>query len=206
MSGGLSGLGYNGSIFNREGLPVCETDRKITDFSESALQKTLEFYQNVISHMAENSRNCKTWCLTLVSAIAVWTFRVEQPFLLLFALLPAMMLWFLDAYYLNQERKFRQGYNAIVAKFHSGDLPKDDLYVVRPGGPGGVAKSPWSSLPQSIKRMFDSPSTLPFYGLLVVLLLVMLATVWWGPVKKSDQPAVGQTKSQPLMRSPKIKP
>ena len=147
----------------------------ITDLNSGALQKTFEFYQNIITRMADNSRNCKTWCLTLVSAIAVWTFRVEQPCLLQFALLPSLMLWFLDAYYLHQERGFRTRYNALVEKLHEDGLTQDQLYVIRTGKLDARAHSRWSDAPQSFLRMFDSPSTLPFYGLITALLIFLLA-------------------------------
>ena len=37
----------------------------------SAVQKHLEITQGVITRMAENSRSCKLWCVTLVSAVLV---------------------------------------------------------------------------------------------------------------------------------------
>ena len=35
----------------------------------SAVQKHLEIMQGVITRMAENSRSCKVWCVTLVAAV-----------------------------------------------------------------------------------------------------------------------------------------
>ena len=41
----------------------------------SAVQKHLEIMQGVIQRMAENSRSCKVWCVTLVAATLVLVAR-----------------------------------------------------------------------------------------------------------------------------------
>ena len=102
----------------------------------SAVQAHLAILQGIIQRMAENSRSCKVWCITLVSAILVLVARTGEPRHALLALAPVMLFLLLDAYYLALERAFRKSYDAFVAKLHSGDLAETDLYAVKPVGMG----------------------------------------------------------------------
>ena len=102
----------------------------------SAVQAHLTILQGVIQRMAENSRSCKVWCVTLVSAILVLVARTGEPRHALLALAPALLFLLLDAYYLALERAFRNSEAAFVAKLHSDDLATADLYVVKPTGMG----------------------------------------------------------------------
>ena len=57
----------------------------------SAVQKHLEIIQAVISRMAENSRSCKVWCVTLVAATLVLVARTGEPKHALIALAPTAL-------------------------------------------------------------------------------------------------------------------
>ena len=101
----------------------------------SAVQAHLTIMQGVIQRTAENSRSCKTWCITIVSTVLVLVARVERPDYILTALAPAFLFLFLDTYYLALERGFRKSYKAFVRKLPAAD--KDiysDLYVVETTG------------------------------------------------------------------------
>ena len=100
----------------------------------SAVQAHLAILQGVIQRMAENSRSCKVWCVTLVSAILVLVARTGEPRHALLALAPVALFLLLDAYYLALERAFRKSYEAFVAKLHEGGLEPGDLYAVKPVG------------------------------------------------------------------------
>lgn len=129
-----------------------------------AVQKHLEIMQGVIQRMAENSRSCKLWCITLVSAVLVLVARTGEPQHALIALAPAVLLCILDSYYLALERNFRRSYEKFVEKLHQDQAIPTDLYTVAPTG---------SILKETIRAMFYSFSVLPFYG--VVVLTVVLA-------------------------------
>ena len=45
----------------------------------SSVQAHLTIMQGVIQRMAENSRSCKVWCVTLVSATLVLIARTGEP-------------------------------------------------------------------------------------------------------------------------------
>ena len=65
----------------------------------TAVKTHLEIIQGVIQRMAENSRSCKVWCVTLVSAILVLVARTGSAEHALIALAPTVLVFVLDAYY-----------------------------------------------------------------------------------------------------------
>lgn len=87
------------------------TDQPSTDMHPQRL-KHLEMLQQIISRMANNSFLIKGWSLTLISAILTFSTATKDItqsnmyFVLLIALLPALAFWYLDAYFLRQERLY----------------------------------------------------------------------------------------------------
>lgn len=97
---------------------------------DSALVQTqLTILQNVIQRMASNSANCKTWCVTLVSAILVVVVDKNKPLLSLIPVLPIIAFALLDVYYLSMEKAFRNTYNIFVKKLHGGKLVPSDFDI-----------------------------------------------------------------------------
>ena len=130
----------------------------------SAVQKHLEMMQGVIQRMAENSRSCKLWCVTLVAAVLVLVARTGEPRHALIALIPTLLFLFLDSYYLALEKAFRRSQNAFVAKLHEGKLQDNDIYkVVRKGMGTGLG----------VGSLLGSLSILPFYIPLAATILVV---------------------------------
>ena len=76
--------------------------------SESSIQSHLTMLQSIIQRMAGNAASCKTWCITLVSAIVVAVADKGHPQLLWIALLPIPVFAALDVYYLALEKSFRE--------------------------------------------------------------------------------------------------
>ncbi len=76
--------------------------------------KHLEFIQSTITRMNQNSFQIKGWMITLVSALLALYASSENVIYILIAIAPAVVFWFLDAYYLQQERRFRGVYNDVA--------------------------------------------------------------------------------------------
>ena len=77
-------------------------------------RKHLEFIQNIITRMNSNSFHIKGLAITLVTALmAVYASTNNVAFIYL-GIVPLMLFWFLDSYYLQQERKFRGVYNDVT--------------------------------------------------------------------------------------------
>jgi hypothetical protein len=72
----------------------------------------LKMLQAIITRMASNSFMVKGWCITLVSALLALSAK-DARFMVFVAYLPVLMFWWLDAFFLRQERLFRQLYDHV---------------------------------------------------------------------------------------------
>ena len=129
----------------------------------SAVQKHLEILQGVIQRMAENSRSCKVWCVTLVSAILVLVARTGKAEHALIALAPTALFYLLDAYYLALEQRFRRSYEDFVTKLQEGQATASDLFSL------ALAGSTWEGVLWALFRSFSVP---PFYCVVVATILL----------------------------------
>ena len=133
------------------------------DHESLAVQKHLDIMQGVITRMAENSRSCKVWCITLVAATLVLVARTGEPKHALIALVPILLFLFLDSYYLALERAFIASQNAFVGKLHRNQLALTDLFKIAPLGMG------WRLVGRCL---LGSVSILPFYVLVASTVLL----------------------------------
>ena len=99
-----------------------------------AVKAHLDIMQGVIQRMAANSGACKTWCVSLVSAIVIVAADKGKPALTFVALLPTVMFFILDVYYLTFEKAFRKSYEVFVGKVHDESVGVGDLFAVKPAG------------------------------------------------------------------------
>lgn len=77
--------------------------------------KQLEFIQQVINRLANNSFLIKGWSITLVAALATLSSGTKDQYLII-AYLPVIIFCLLDTYYLYQERLYREHYERIRIK------------------------------------------------------------------------------------------
>ena len=122
--------------------------------------KHLEFIQDVITRMNSNSFQMKGWMVAIVSAIlAIFASTKNHDFVLV-GILPTLIFWFLDAYYLWQERKFRGLYNDVAG------ITKDNkiaLFAMRP--------DLYTGDKYSYGNVFTSVTIWPLYLPVIVILL-----------------------------------
>jgi len=78
---------------------------------ESQKATYLQMIQNVISRMAENSFKIKGWGIGVMLAIFSFAGTQGDKRCILFTIIPLLVLWGLDAYYLQLERKYRLFYD-----------------------------------------------------------------------------------------------
>ena len=123
--------------------------------------------QDVIRRMSDNSRSCKLWCVTLVSATLLLTASISDGIYPLLALVPIFALGFLDVYYLSLEQRFRCAYNEFVFKLHDGSLDQTEVFVIK--ARGGAVVHVWKSV--------RSTSVWVFYlAMVAVIIAVALFT------------------------------
>lgn len=92
--------------------------------------KHLEFIQNVITRMNTSSFQIKGWSVVIASALLAIYASTKNNYFFLAAVFPTIIFWFLDAYYLNQERKFRGLYNDVAGVTEEPQEIK--LFAMRP--------------------------------------------------------------------------
>ena len=73
--------------------------------------KEIEIIQDIIKRMAFNSFVIKGWTITLVAVTLLLKGGKYQVFI---AFIPLFVFWFLDAYFLWQERLYRKLYNWVI--------------------------------------------------------------------------------------------
>ena len=89
---------------------------KTTNYDKEDRNKHLEFIQNAINRMASNSFILKGWSVTLVTGIIALSLTTSTTRFIYLAFIPTLAFWGLDAYYLRQEKLFRELYDYIRAK------------------------------------------------------------------------------------------
>ena len=136
---------------------------KILSEDSQSVQSHLGIMQGVIERMATNSASCKSWCITLVSAILVVVADKGKPEYALIAMIPVILFMALDTYYLAMERSFRATYNIFVKKLHEGSLAASDLYSVRLQG-------------SMSKHQIDSLKSFSIWGFYITLGLMVMLT------------------------------
>lgn len=75
--------------------------------------KHLEFIQNAINRMAQNSFLLKGWSITLVAGLLALSFKETNHLYVTISTVVLLFFWFLDSYYLRQERLFIKLYEHI---------------------------------------------------------------------------------------------
>lgn len=128
------------------------------------LVKHLEFIQVTIVRMAANSFVIKGWTVTLVAAILAFTSKDANSNAASIALIPAIMFWGLDAYYLRTEREFRALYDHVRQ-----NPPKDDSDVDFSLDVSSVKTKTASTL-----RVAFTRTLAPFY----IVLVAVIVAVW----------------------------
>lgn len=127
--------------------------------------KHLEFIQNAISRMGSNSFKIKGWYITVFTATIALAVDSGKWLYILVAYIPLFLFWSLDAYYLQQERKFRDVYN-IVALEEESQINFDMGKGITPQCIGKVAFS------KTIWPLYLIPGII--LTMVVVIILVLL--------------------------------
>ena len=140
----------------------------MADYSQLTVEH-LKLVQSVIARMAGNSAKVKTWTVSLVTAVVVFSGLSNDPHWLIGAggCIPVLAFWAIDAKYLHLERCYIKLYDAVTAgKSHKAFELDYRPYVSEVGSAWKTARS-WS--------------VLTFYGaLLIVMLLLIFFLAEWG--------------------------
>lgn len=82
--------------------------------------KHLEMIQGVVNRMSHISFLLKGWSVVLVSALFALSAKDSNVQFVVLAYFPALIFWFLDGYFLWQERLYRRLYDKVRLMDESG--------------------------------------------------------------------------------------
>jgi hypothetical protein len=122
--------------------------------------KEVDVIQNIIKRMASNSFMIKGWTITL---IVVTLLLKDDNSKILIAYIPLMAFWYLDSYFLWQERMYRNLYNWVIKNRLKTDEHLLDMNAYR-----------FSSEVSSVVQIMFSKTLLCFYGTIFLLLTIFI--------------------------------
>ncbi len=134
--------------------------------------KHMELIQAVVARLAGNSFLLKGWALTLTVAIVGFAVNTDSSGLALVALLPIIVFWGLDGYYLHTEWLFRELHRQVrdpesgIKPFFMGATDEDFIKTLPKG-----ARSQWTT--------FWRPTLSIFYGALGAATVAVIVILRW---------------------------
>ena len=134
---------------------------------ESQYIKSMEFCQTTIKRMADNSFRLKQWFLVAVTAMftvfskIIFSGNPEFHIDSLFFLAPLFIFPYLDAYYLQQERLFREIYNDFMNCINNNEAKRKPFDMKPTRGQRGQF---------SIWNVIFSISIAPLYFIIICVL------------------------------------
>lgn len=97
------------------------------------LGKHLDRYQAIISRLAGNSVQVKTWCFTVAAALSAIAVDQREPAVFVIGAALVCAFFYLDSYYLALEKHFRDASTRLATRFANGEpVPLTELVVVAP--------------------------------------------------------------------------
>ena len=127
--------------------------------------KHMDYIQSAISRMASHSFYLKGWNITIIAAIVALSFKESDWRIYSCALFLNIVFWFLDAYYLQQEKLFRELYFDVSKK----NEKEIDFSMNTSEFKEKVPKIPW--------LMMYNISITPLYLAISLVLLILIHIV-----------------------------
>ncbi len=144
-----------------------ESRKKLEALESSAVQSHISMLQGIINRMAANSANCKTWTVTLVAAMLILLVDKEMKIPNAWiCLIPIVLFYFLDCYYLGLERLCIASQNDFLKRIYNDKDYIESLYKV-----DGL-KDRCKQFCNVIEAMC-SVSTTPFYLIVAITVLFL---------------------------------
>jgi hypothetical protein len=130
------------------------------------LHKEIDLIQALINRMAQNSFLLKGWAITIIVGVLALTkdtlVTTDITYFSLVLLIPLVVFWYLDAFYLHKERCYIELYNWVIENRDTSEEFKYDLNYRRFEKDAG-----------SIWKVMKSDTLLVFYGITAVILIVI---------------------------------
>ena len=132
---------------------------KNKDNLKEYMLKEIDIIQDIIKRMAFNSFMIKGWAITLV--VVTLLLKGTEKYQVWIAFIPLVVFWFLDAYFLRQERMYRKLYKWVI-----GNRLKTEEYLF------DMNARRFENEVQSIPRIMFSITLGWFYGSIAILVII----------------------------------
>ena len=126
--------------------------------------KEIELIQDIIKRMAFNSFMIKGWAITLV--VVTLLLKGTEKYQVWLAFIPLLVFWFLDAYFLWQERMYRKLYDWVINNRLKTEEYLFDMNAYR-----------FKDKVQSRVRIMFSTTLRWFYGSIAILIIIYALVV-----------------------------
>jgi hypothetical protein len=136
------------------------------DLREFLLKET-EIVQDIINRMGTNSFLIKGWSITLI--VATLLFGGGTSYYQYIALLPLLLFWSLDAYFLRTEKLYRRLYDWLIENREAKANQEHLLEMNK----AKLEKRFGREMPCLVQVMF-SRTLLAFYGLLLIMIVALI--------------------------------
>jgi len=146
----------------------------------------LQMMQSNIERMANNSANCKTWLVTIVSGfLAIGCGVAALNGWILIGLLPVFLFWYLDVYYLSLERGMRNRQKDFLNKVLSVDeVYKKALYNFAPLPKSVLTQEEIAQGLVKTTGLWWTKSVSPFYPVIIIVVFLITAILNWSFICK----------------------
>ena len=137
----------------------------------------ISLLQDTINRMAGNSANCKTWLLAIITAIIAYVATNHDATNLLWVIVAAdILFYFLDSYYLQLERNFRDLECDFVGKVlaTTEDENRSDIKDVYDFNYKRLDTDKVKIARKHMKEALKSYSTWPFYLAILISAFIMI--------------------------------
>jgi len=140
---------------------------------DEKLHKEIDLIQNCIGRMANNSFLIKGWLLSIIAlVVALLAEDIKIDLIALALIFPIICFWFLDAFFLQTEKKYRHLYQWVLKNRLKSDKQKDKfLYDLNP--------TRFDDKVDSIFRVMFSITLRVFYGIPFMGVIVLFIVEHW---------------------------
>ena len=148
----------------------------------------LQMMQDNITRMAINSTNCKSWMVMLMSGfLALGCSINDLNGWIWIAIIPVIIFWYLDSYYLEMERKMRNRELDFIIKAKG----KDDieaynkaLYNFKPLSMNSISHEQEIQGFVITNNRWYTSSIIPLYGGTIMIIIVLTVIINFDSILK----------------------
>ncbi|MDD3715662.1 MAG: hypothetical protein PHT46_01000 [Candidatus Marinimicrobia bacterium] len=137
----------------------------MTKLTTQIIHKEIDLIQSCISRMAHNSFLIKGWAISIVAVVLALTEKTTDNYMITAILIiPLICFWFLDAFFLQTEKKYREMYVDVLVKRKNDN--DEFLYDLNPKRYDEKVKSKF--------RLMFSKTLGWFYGIPILIVIIIL--------------------------------